>query len=128
MRIRAVAGLGSALIGAGIGVAMSAGSASAAVPLQSPGVIAGVGLTHAETVAVANSPVPSVLGIGLLAPLTVVVVPEGSPTPRTEDGRVSATMQSIWQDMATQPNGRISVALVDPAQAGGKLIVVKQFL
>lgn len=128
MRSGAVTALGLVVVGAGIGAVVTAGSASAAVPVQAPGVIAGVGLTHGETVAVANSPIPGVLGINLLAPLTAVSVPEESPTPRTPQGKVAAPMTAIWQDMAASPNGRITIALVDPAQWGGKAIVVKQTL
>lgn len=128
MRVRSVAAMGLVAGGIGFGAVMSAGSASAVVPVQAPGVIVGVGLNHAETAAVANTPLPSMLGINLLAPLTVVSVPEGSPTPRTPDGRIDATMATIWQDMAAAPNGRITVALVDPGQWAGKAIVVKQFL
>lgn len=126
MRARAVAAF-LVLIGSGIGAVTAAGSASAAEPVPAlPGVIAGLRLDHSETVAVANSPIPSLLGIGLFAPIVSVSVPEGSPTPRSEDGAIAASMPTIWADMAAVPNGRITVALVDPVRFGGKVVIVKQ--
>jgi hypothetical protein len=54
------------------GVAAAAGSAGAVVSIGVPrdGMI-GVGFNHDETVALSHTPLPGLLGTGLLAPITV---------------------------------------------------------
>ncbi|WP_194838512.1 hypothetical protein [Nocardia sp. XZ_19_369] len=120
----------TAIAAAGIGLAavtISAATASAVVPITAPGVIAGAGFSHPETVALSNSPVPSVLGIGLLAGVTAVHVDPNSSIPQ-QDGRVNADMATVFADAANSPNGKIVLALVDPAQWNGKFILVAEYL
>ncbi|WP_107661088.1 hypothetical protein [Nocardia suismassiliense] len=130
MRIRpTLIAAGAAAIGAAITVT-TAGTAAAVVPIGSPqdGIIAGVGLNHPETQAVAGSPLPGLLGIGLLAPLITVHVDENSGLPRAANGQVLADMNTIFNDAAGAPNGRIAIAIVDPARFGGHSILVAEFL
>ncbi|WP_067479345.1 hypothetical protein [Nocardia amamiensis] len=128
MGFRAVSVLGLALLGAGVGAAVMAGSAGAVTPVGDPanGIVAGLGFNHGETEALANSPIPGVLGIGLVAPAVVVHVPEESALQR-EDGKVLADMPTVWRDAAGAPTGKIAVALLDPAKWHGKTILVAEF-
>lgn len=128
MRFRAVSVLGLALLGAGVGAAVSAGSAVAVTPVGDPanGIVAGLGFNHGETEALANSPIPGVLGIGLVAPAVVVHVPAESAL-QHEDGKVLADMPTVWRDAAGAPTGKIAVALLDPAKWHGKVILVAEF-
>ncbi|WP_157124651.1 hypothetical protein [Nocardia pseudovaccinii] len=125
MRIRTVAAAAALVAGAGVTAAITAGSAAAVVPVNVPGAI-GLGFNHDETIALSNSPIPGILGIGLLAPATVVHVSPDASLPQ-ENGQVLADMPTIWRDAADAPNGRMVVALVDPAQFGGKTILVAEF-
>ncbi|WP_157227780.1 hypothetical protein [Nocardia asiatica] len=123
MRIRTAIALAGLTLA---GVAVSTAPAQAVVPVNAPGVIVGVGFNHEETVALANSPVPAVLGIGLLAGATVVHVPSDSPLAQP-GGRVNADMPTIFRDAANAPNGKIVLALVNPPQWNNKAILVGSF-
>ncbi|WP_280383644.1 hypothetical protein [Nocardia wallacei] len=127
MRIRAVAMLGAVLAGGGVVAAVSAGAASAIVPVGVPaeGVI-GVGFDHGETQALSNSPVPGILGMGLLAPITSVHVDPESGIPK-ENGQILADMPTVWRTAADAPNGKMVVALVDPTRYDGKVILVAEY-
>ncbi|MEU6562578.1 hypothetical protein [Nocardia nova] len=118
-----------ALIAIGAGTAVTAGAASAVTPISVPdgGVIGGLGFNHGETAALANSPIPSVLGMGLLAPITVAHVDDQSSI-QHGGGNIYADMPTVWGEAAANPNGKMAVALVDPARWNGKFILVAQYL
>lgn len=126
MRIRALAAVTTAATATAIGGAIAAGNAAAVTPIADPGDgVIGVGFNHAETAALSSSPVPGLLGIGLLAPVTAVHVDPHSSIPR-QHGQILADMPTIWRDAAAASAGKMMVALVDPTRYGGKAILVAQ--
>ncbi|MEU7631851.1 hypothetical protein AB0C34_17955 [Nocardia sp. NPDC049220] len=109
------------------GIAASVGEAAAVVPINAPGIVVGGGFNHEETIALSNSPIPSILGVQLLAGATAVHVDPRSAIPQ-KDGMINADMPTIFRDAAAASNGKIVLALVDPAQWRGKHILVAEFL
>lgn len=125
MRIRSIAA--AAGIGVGVAAVAAIGTAQAATPKVLPDIgAAGVAFNHQETVALAGTPVPNILGMGLLAPITSVHVDEHSSI-EVEGGRVHADMPTVFQDAAAQPNGRITIAVVDPTRYNGKVLLVGSY-
>lgn len=122
MRIRTL--IAAAGCGAALTVAAVAGQASAVTPVALPdqGVV-GVGFNHSETVALSQTPLPAILGSGILAPITDVHVDDQSSIPRG-DGKIFADLPTVVRDAADAPNGKLIIALADPGRYHGKVLLI----
>ncbi|UFS93410.1 hypothetical protein [Nocardia huaxiensis] len=105
-------------VGAAFTSIFGAGSASA-VQLYGPhepgdGPYVGLTLTHDETVAVANSPIPAILdGVIPNSELRYALNP-GSTVP-VQDSRTDASVSDVVTEAARHPDGIVSLVFTDPA-------------
>ncbi|QLY31779.1 hypothetical protein H0264_05555 [Nocardia huaxiensis] len=118
MRIRTAVMMGATVAGAAVAATLSAGSAAALTPTVEPGFL-GVELTHSETVALANSPIPGWLEAAN-PPVTVWIDP-ASRLPQNET-TVFATFPQIIGEAAAAPQGQIGFALDNGSFAIGQFL------
>jgi hypothetical protein len=119
--------LGSALCAFGAGAAAGAGAAGAAVPVAQPDQSrVGITLSHAETAALSDGPVPALvakvvpmnrMGAGL-EPTTALY--------RDRSGAVHASLRAVIQEAADHPDGTVTVYLNAPGTHGSRWIDVYQ--
>ncbi|MRH91632.1 hypothetical protein GFY24_30050 [Nocardia sp. SYP-A9097] len=129
MRIKTVAAsLGIALAGAAVLATVGAGSAAAVRPIIEPGqgVYLGLEFDQAETVALGNSAVPGLLTQFLPLDQTGFVMDPDSRLPQ-DDGYLYATPGAVVNEAAAV-GGRVTLAIVNPAQAEGYQYLIVQRL
>ncbi|MGW2662791.1 hypothetical protein ACWCW7_17645 [Nocardia tengchongensis] len=120
--------VGISLAGAGLGFAIAPGQAAALAPIIEPqnGIYIGLDFNHADTVALANSPIPGMLNQPLLS-----AGAEIDPASRywyPDRTAIWGRFSDLVDEAALTPNGSVGLALVDPAQFRGYNIIVAQTL
>ncbi|MTE13260.1 hypothetical protein [Nocardia aurantiaca] len=111
MRVRTFAIIAAACAGLGLAGSAVTGTASAATPFVIPQIgAAGVELTHDETQALADSPVPVL--IERYAPRNAVIIGLKSDSTLAQNGNsVYADMPAIIGEAAGHPDGSVDMAL-----------------
>ena len=127
MRIKTfTTAIGTVLAGATLAAVVGGGTASAITPYTDPTTGAlGVGLSHSDTVALANSPIPDLVDRIVPANKTGIGLGPGSSLPQA-NGRLFAPLSAIVGEAAAHPNGYVNVYLLDPNRYHGEVLGVFQ--
>lgn len=124
MNIRTIAlAVTTAAAGAAAAAVIGAGTASAAVPIAVPGEgIYGVELSPGETQALANGPVPALLGQTIpKGNISVGVEPDSNLD--QDEGFVYASLREVIGEAANRPNGKVDLFLAP----GPELVVFQDW-
>ncbi|WP_238845508.1 hypothetical protein [Nocardia terpenica] len=125
MRITVLgATLFTTLVGAGC---LACGTASAAVPIAQPdqGRI-GIDLSHGETAAVADSPLPALFAMAVPMNRIGAGIRGDSTLYRDEHGGVHASLRQVILEAANHGDGTVTVYLNAPGTHGSRVLDVYQ--
>ncbi|MEC3919582.1 hypothetical protein [Nocardia sp. CDC160] len=112
---------------AAVAVAAGSGVATAGVPVAQPdqGRV-GVVLSHEETVAVADGPIPAV--ISMFVPLSRMGagLQPNTTIYRDDKGGVHASLRQVIMEAGDHPDGNVAVFFNAPGTHGGRVLDVYQ--
>ncbi|MFE6920004.1 hypothetical protein ACFVAV_03070 [Nocardia sp. NPDC057663] len=121
-------GVTSTALGTGFvaaAVVFGAGSAAAFAPQAQPDRI-GAQLSHEETVALGAGPIPALIVMFVPANRIGVGLHSDTNLHRDADGGIRATLRQVVTEVASHPDGTVTVYLNAPGTRGGRVVDVYQ--